>query len=113
MAIWENRARAGCRSAGPRPMRDVFQTLCRAAGLALPAPEVVESLFVLWRITKNTKYRRWGYEIALNIEKHARIPSGVSEATNTPWLRSMTTDGSLPRRATQSAIALRTWMHSV
>lgn len=39
-------------------------------------PEVVESLFVLWRITKNPKYRRWGYEIALSIEKHAKIPSG-------------------------------------
>jgi mannosyl-oligosaccharide alpha-1,2-mannosidase len=39
-------------------------------------PEAIESFFVLWRITKDPKYRRWGYEIALNIERHARIETG-------------------------------------
>lgn len=39
-------------------------------------PEAIESIFVMWRITKDPKYRRWGYEIALNIEKHCKIPSG-------------------------------------
>lgn len=39
-------------------------------------PEVIESLFVLWRITKNPRYRRWGYEIAQSIERHARIDTG-------------------------------------
>lgn len=39
-------------------------------------PEVVESLFIMWRITKDPKYRRWGYEIALNIEKHCKVHSG-------------------------------------
>lgn len=39
-------------------------------------PETLESLFVLWRVTKNPKYRRWGYEIAQNIERHARVETG-------------------------------------
>lgn len=39
-------------------------------------PETIESIFILWRITKDPKYRRWGYEIALNIEKHCKVPSG-------------------------------------
>jgi hypothetical protein len=39
-------------------------------------PETMESLFVLWRITKNPKYRRWGYQIAQSIEKHAKVATG-------------------------------------
>ena len=27
-------------------------------------PEVIESYFVLWRITKDPKYRQWGWEAA-------------------------------------------------
>lgn len=26
-------------------------------------PETVESYFVLWRLTKNPKYREWGWEV--------------------------------------------------
>jgi len=39
-------------------------------------PETLESLFVLWRVTKNTKYRDWGWSIYQAIEKHARVPTG-------------------------------------
>ncbi len=39
-------------------------------------PEVVESLFIMWRLTKDPKYRRWGYEIAESIERHTRIATG-------------------------------------
>ena len=27
-------------------------------------PEVIESYFVLWRVTKDPKYREWGWEAA-------------------------------------------------
>lgn len=27
-------------------------------------PEVIESLFIMWRVTKDIKYRKWGLEIA-------------------------------------------------
>ena len=39
-------------------------------------PEVVESLFVLWRITKDEKWREYGWNIFLNIEKHCKIATG-------------------------------------
>jgi hypothetical protein len=45
-------------------------------------PETIESLFVLWRITKDPKYRRWGYEIALSIEKHAKVDGGYAGIEN-------------------------------
>ncbi len=39
-------------------------------------PEVIESIFIMWRITKNPKYRKWGYEIAQNIEATCKVESG-------------------------------------
>lgn len=39
-------------------------------------PEVVESIFVMWRVTRNPKYRRWGLNIAQAIEKHAKVETG-------------------------------------
>lgn len=39
----------------------------------LQRPETVESLFVLWRLTKNPIYREWGWEIFKAFEKHTRI----------------------------------------
>lgn len=51
-------------------------------------PEVIESLFVMWRLTHDPKYRRWGLEIAQSIEKWSRIPSGgyagISDITSEP-----------------------------
>ncbi|XP_017041703.1 mannosyl-oligosaccharide alpha-1,2-mannosidase IA [Drosophila ficusphila] len=41
-------------------------------------PEIVESYLVLWRLTHNTKYRIWGREIFLAIEKYCRTPYGYS-----------------------------------
>lgn len=41
-------------------------------------PEVVESLFVMWRLTHDQTYREWGYEIAQNIEKHCKLEHGYS-----------------------------------
>lgn len=39
-------------------------------------PEVVESIFLLWRTTRDPKYRRMGFEIATAIERHCRMESG-------------------------------------
>ena len=42
----------------------------------LQRPEVVESIFVLYRITKDPKYRQWGMEIAQAIEKNSKVATG-------------------------------------
>ena len=39
-------------------------------------PEVVESLFVLWRTTNNEKWRNYGWKIFQKFEKHCRVDSG-------------------------------------
>ncbi|XP_071955897.1 mannosyl-oligosaccharide 1,2-alpha-mannosidase IA-like [Antedon mediterranea] len=41
-------------------------------------PEVIESYFVMWRLTKDTKYRDWGWEAVEAINKHCRVPDGFS-----------------------------------
>eukprot|EP00112_Aurelia_sp_Birch-Aquarium-sp1_P019897 Seg5010.1 transcript_id=Seg5010.1/GoldUCD/mRNA.D3Y31 product="Mannosyl-oligosaccharide 1 2-alpha-mannosidase IA" protein_id=Seg5010.1/GoldUCD/D3Y31 len=41
-------------------------------------PEVVESYFVLWRVTKDQKYRDWAWEAAQAIEKHCHVGAGYS-----------------------------------
>lgn len=45
-------------------------------------PEVIESYFVMWRMTKNPKYREWGWEAAQALEKNCRIGSGFSGIKN-------------------------------
>jgi endoplasmic reticulum Man9GlcNAc2 1,2-alpha-mannosidase len=39
-------------------------------------PETVESLFIMWRITHDQKYRDWGWEIFQSFVHYTRIPSG-------------------------------------
>ncbi|OVA04801.1 Glycoside hydrolase [Macleaya cordata] len=39
-------------------------------------PETVESLFVLYRITEDPKYRDWGWQIFEAFEKYTRVDSG-------------------------------------
>lgn len=39
----------------------------------LQRPETVESLFYLYRLTKDEKYREWGYEIFQNFVKYTKI----------------------------------------
>jgi len=41
-------------------------------------PETVESLFVLYRLTGQEKYRTWGWEIFQSIEKYCRVEHGYS-----------------------------------
>ena len=40
-------------------------------------PEAVESLFVMYRVTQDVKYRAASWEIFSSIEKHARVDTGV------------------------------------
>lgn len=39
-------------------------------------PEVVESYFILWRITHEPIYREWGWEVVEALEKYCRIEGG-------------------------------------
>ncbi|KAE8689872.1 Mannosyl-oligosaccharide 1,2-alpha-mannosidase MNS3 [Hibiscus syriacus] len=39
-------------------------------------PETVESLFVLYRITQDPKYREWGWQIFESFEKYTKVDSG-------------------------------------
>ncbi|KAG2179971.1 hypothetical protein INT43_003758 [Umbelopsis isabellina] len=39
-------------------------------------PETVESLFLLWRITGDDKYRDWGWKIFEAFEEHTKLPNG-------------------------------------
>jgi endoplasmic reticulum Man9GlcNAc2 1,2-alpha-mannosidase len=39
-------------------------------------PETVESLFILYRLTGDPKYREWGWKIFEAFEKWERVPNG-------------------------------------
>ena len=44
----------------------------------LQRPEVVESLFYLWRATHNKRYREWGWKIFQAMERHGRKAAGYA-----------------------------------
>ena len=46
------------------------------AGHNLLRPETIESLFYMWRFTKDPKYREWGWKMFLGFEKYTKVPSG-------------------------------------
>ena len=39
-------------------------------------PETVESLFVLHRVTRDSVYQEWGWEILQALKKHCQVRSG-------------------------------------
>ncbi|ORX94313.1 mannosyl-oligosaccharide alpha-1,2-mannosidase [Basidiobolus meristosporus CBS 931.73] len=39
-------------------------------------PETIESIFYMWRITKDPKYRDWGWRMFLSFEKYCKVASG-------------------------------------
>ncbi|KAK8294213.1 hypothetical protein V6Z11_D06G240700 [Gossypium hirsutum] len=45
-------------------------------------PETVESLFVLYRITQDPKYREWGWQIFQSFEKYTKVDSGGYTSLN-------------------------------
>ena len=42
----------------------------------------MESLFIMYRITKDKKYQEYGWKIFQAFEEHARIPSGGYSSLN-------------------------------
>jgi len=47
-----------------------------ADAFSLLRPETAESLFYLWRVTKDERWREAGWRMFLAFERHARVPSG-------------------------------------
>ncbi|CAL8328551.1 unnamed protein product [Arctogadus glacialis] len=45
-------------------------------------PETVESLFYLYRFTKDPKYRDWGWEILQSFNKHTKVSTGGYTSIN-------------------------------
>ncbi|XP_017782611.1 PREDICTED: mannosyl-oligosaccharide alpha-1,2-mannosidase IA-like isoform X2 [Nicrophorus vespilloides] len=45
-------------------------------------PEVIESYFYMWRLTKDPIYREWGWEAVQALEKHCRTPGGYTGLKN-------------------------------
>lgn len=45
-------------------------------------PEVIESYFIMYRITKDPKYREWGWEAVQALEKYCRVPGGYTGLKN-------------------------------
>jgi len=43
-------------------------------------PETVETYFYLWRVTKDPKYRDWGWELLEACNKHLRVEAGYAGA---------------------------------
>lgn len=39
-------------------------------------PELIESLFYLYRLTRDDRYRDWGWKIVTSIDRHCRTPNG-------------------------------------
>jgi hypothetical protein len=71
-----------------RDQRDAFAHLASAQSRKyLLRPELVESLFYLFRATGDERYREWGYLIFKAIERHCRTPaafSGVNDVEKNP-----------------------------
>ena len=64
---------------GPEIFR--FNDYIEATSLANEAnfflrPEVVESYFILWRLTHDPIYRVWGWQVVQALEKHCRVEGG-------------------------------------
>ncbi|CAH0387452.1 unnamed protein product [Bemisia tabaci] len=54
-------------------------------------PEVIESYFIMWRLTKKQKYRDWAWEAVQAIETYCRTPDGYSGIKNV-YLKEPTQD---------------------
>lgn len=60
----------------------------------LQRPETVESLFYMWRITGETKYRDWGWEMFSSFMQHTAVPDagGFTSLSNANKLPPVTRD---------------------
>lgn len=57
-------------------------SLVKSEAFYILRPEVVESYFVMWRLTHDTKYREWGWEVVRALEEHCRVHDGYSGIKN-------------------------------
>ncbi|CAH2265563.1 jg10096 [Pararge aegeria aegeria] len=48
----------------------------------LMRPDTFESYFILWRLTKDQKYRDWGWEAVQALEKYCRVEGGYTGLQN-------------------------------
>ena len=48
----------------------------------LQRPETVESIYYLYKVTKDPMYREWGWEIFKSFEKHTRLKEGYASINN-------------------------------
>merc|ERR1719369_2056747 len=51
-------------------------------------PETVESYFVLWRLTKDPKYREWGWQVVQALELNCKVEGGYSGLRDVNILKS-------------------------
>ncbi len=77
--------------------------LCAQDAHNLLRPETMESLFVLWRVTRDPVYREWGWLMFRAWQKFARVATGgyaslnsVLEVRCTPDKHSYTASNLLP-----------------
>lgn len=57
----------------------------QASGLNRPylqRPEVVESLFYLWRATHDKKYREWGWKVVQSLNTYCKMEAGYTGVNN-------------------------------
>ena len=45
-------------------------------------PETVESIFIMYRLTKDPKYREWGWKIFQAFETNMRVEGGYASVSN-------------------------------
>ena len=63
------------------------------SSIYLLRPELVESLFILYRITGNTTYCDMGWKIFQSIEKHCKTESGYSEIKDVNQIPAIKSNG--------------------
>lgn len=59
-----------------------FEAKSKSSQAYILRPETFESYFVLWRLTKDKKYRNWGWDAIQAIETYCKAPGGYSGITN-------------------------------
>lgn len=80
---------------GPECFRftaDLEATASQSERYYIQRPELIESYFYLWRLTKDPKYREWAWEAAEAFEKHAKVIGGYSGLRNVYELNSQKDD---------------------
>lgn len=63
---------------GPESFSFEFDELTPIDTNYLLRPEVVESYFYLWKITRDEKYREWAWQVAIAIDTYCRTDGGYS-----------------------------------